>query len=158
MKWFDALARFCAWIAAALFALSGAMLTSGSDVWINVPRPPLEASGTSGMKVVLNGGLNLSVLDGWWTEGYEERDGRGTNGWAIDGSVDGDHDAQDDRHADAFYTLLEQQVLPAFRHRDADGVPTAWTAMMRRSLRTLAWRFSATRMMEDYVREVYGKG
>jgi glycogen phosphorylase len=129
------------------------MLTTGCDVWINVPRPPLEASGTSGMKVVLNGGLNLSVLDGWWAEGYD-----GHNGWGIDGSVDEDHGAQDARHADELYDLLEQQVVPTFHDRDADGVPTAWVAMMKQSLRTMAWRFTATRMMEDYVRDIYSKG
>jgi glycogen phosphorylase len=129
---------------------SGSMLTMGCDVWINVPRPPLEASGTSGMKVVLNGGLNLSVLDGWWAEGYEDG-----NGWAIDGSEDSDHGAQDAHHADQLYTLLEQQVVPLFHDRDADGVPLGWVRMMKHSLKTLAWRFSATRMMEDYLRGVY---
>jgi starch phosphorylase len=138
--------------------VSGAMLTMGCDVWINVPRPPLEASGTSGMKVVLNGGLNLSVIDGWWAEGYEaDAEGRGLNGWAIDGSVDHDHGAQDARHADELYGLIEREVLPTFHERDADGVPTAWVAMVKHSLKTLGWRFSATRMMEDYVREVYAK-
>lgn len=131
---------------------SGAMLTMGCDVWINVPRPPLEASGTSGMKVVLNGGLNLSVLDGWWAEGFD-----GLNGWGIDGSVDEDHEAQDAHHADALYTLLEDQVVPTFRERDADGVPTAWVSMVKRSLRTMGWRFTATRMMEEYARDVYAK-
>jgi glycogen phosphorylase len=132
--------------------VTGALLTTGCDVWINVPRPPLEASGTSGMKSVLNGGLNLSVLDGWWAEGYD-----GHNGWAIDGAVDDDHHAQDARHADQLYTLLEQQVVPLFHDRGADGVPHGWVAMVKHSLATLAWRFSATRMMEDYARDVYAR-
>ncbi len=128
----------------------GAMLTAGSDVWINVPRPPLEASGTSGMKVVLNGGLNLSVIDGWWAEGYD-----GTNGWAIDGSVDHDHGSQDAHHASELYRLLEDEVIPTFNERNDEGVPTRWVAMVKSSLRTCGWRFTATRMMNDYVTNIY---
>lgn len=125
-------------------------LVAGCDVWVNLPRPPNEASGTSGMKVALNGGLNLSVLDGWWAEAYD-----GTNGWAIDGDVDDDEDAQDDRHADELYHLIETQVVPLFYERDAEGIPVGWVERVRASLRTLAPRFVATRMVEDYVREVY---
>ena len=84
-----------------------AELVAGCDVWVNVPRPPEEASGTSGMKAALNGSLNLSVLDGWWAEAYD-----GTNGWAIEGEVDPDREAQDERHADALFDLLEAQVDP----------------------------------------------
>src|SRR5690606_30120189 len=87
-------------------------LVAGCDVWINVPRPPQEASGTSGMKSALNGGLNLSVLDGWWAEAYD-----GTNGWALDGEVSGDDAATDERHADALFDALEQQVVPLFYDR-----------------------------------------
>src|SRR6185369_10469742 len=125
-------------------------LVAGCDVWVNLPRPPNEASGTSGMKVVLNGGLNLSVLDGWWAEAYD-----GTNGWAIDGSVDADEDAQDARHADELYRLLESEVVPLFYERDADGIPVKWVERVRASLRTLAPRFVATRLVEDYGRTVY---
>ncbi len=132
----------------------GRRLTAGCDVWVNVPRPPLEASGTSGMKVVLNGGLNLSVLDGWWAEGYESTEW-GPNGWGIDGSVSDDHGRQDHEHATALYDLLEQQVVPHFYDHDADGVPQAWVTMMRASLMTLGPQFCASRMMHDYVRQVY---
>ena len=95
-----------------------ARLVRGCDLWINLPRPPLEASGTSGMKAVINGGLNLSVLDGWWAEAYD-----GANGWALPGDVDPDHAAQDERDAAALYGLLEQEVAPLFYDRDADGIP-----------------------------------
>ena len=128
----------------------GRLLTSGCDVWLNVPRPPMEASGTSGMKCVLNGGLNLSVLDGWWAEGYD-----GTNGWGIDGGIDPDHGHQDHEHAQALLDTLEKDVLPTFHDRDEAGVPHRWVQMMRSSLASLAWRFSARRMMEDYADRVY---
>jgi starch phosphorylase len=128
-------------------------LVGGCDVWVNLPRPPLEASGTSGMKSVLGGGLQLSVLDGWWAEGYD-----GGNGWAIDGAVDADHAAQDWRDAGALYDLLEQQVVPLFHERDADGVPQRWVAMVKRSLMTLAPRFSAMRMVREYADRIYGGG
>lgn len=125
-------------------------LVAGCDVWVNLPRPPLEASGTSGMKSVLGGGLQLSVLDGWWAEAYD-----GGNGWAIDGTVDPDHAAQDWRDANALFGLIEQQVVPMFHERDAEGVPQRWVAMMRRSLTTHGPRFSAKRMLRDYVDQVY---
>ncbi len=125
-------------------------LVGGCDVWVNVPRPPLEASGTSGMKSVLGGGLQLSVLDGWWAEGYD-----GQNGWAIDGSEDRDHAAQDWRDANTLFDLLEQQVVPMFHERDADGVPQRWVEMMRRSLMTNGPRFSATRMVREYAERIY---
>jgi starch phosphorylase len=130
-----------------------APIVGGCDVWINVPRPPLEASGTSGMKSAANGGLNLSVLDGWWVEGYD-----GENGWEIDGAPDGqneDEAAQDARHAHALYDLLEQQVIPTFHERDADGIPRRWLAMVKRSLRTNGPRFSAARMVEEYADRIY---
>ena len=125
-------------------------LVSGCDVWVNLPRPPLEASGTSGMKSALGGGLQLSVLDGWWAEAYD-----GSNGWALDGSEDGDHAAQDWRDAAALFDLLEQQVVPMFHERDAAGVPQRWVRMMRRSLMTHGPRFSATRMLREYARRIY---
>jgi glycogen phosphorylase len=129
-----------------------APIVGGCDVWLNVPRPPLEASGTSGMKSAANGGLNLSVLDGWWVEGYD-----GTNGWEIDrAGIEGeDEAAQDARHAHALYDLLEQQVIPLFHDRDADGIPRRWLAMVRASLKTNGPRFSAARMVEEYAERIY---
>jgi starch phosphorylase len=125
-------------------------LVAGCDVWVNLPRPPLEASGTSGMKAALNGGIHLSVLDGWWSEGFAS-----DNGWAIPGETDGDHEAQDARHAGALLDLLEKEVVPAFYERDADGLPRAWLRRVRASLRTAGLQFTARRMLADYVREVY---
>jgi glycogen phosphorylase len=128
----------------------GAAMTRGCDIWVNVPRPPLEASGTSGIKSAVNGGLQLSVLDGWWPEAYD-----GTNGWAIGGEVDHDHGAQDWRHAQELYSLLLEQALPAFYERDADGLPVRWLEMVRAALRTVGPGFGAGRMVLDYVRTIY---
>jgi starch phosphorylase len=125
-------------------------LVAGCDVWVNVPRPPNEASGTSGMKSCLGGGLQLSVLDGWWSEAFD-----GSNGWAINGDVDTDHDAQDQRDARDMFNLLEHEVVPMFHDRDADGIPQRWVAIMRRSLMTNGPRFSATRMVVEYASRVY---
>ncbi|MBE2320879.1 alpha-glucan family phosphorylase [Solirubrobacter sp. CPCC 204708] len=129
-----------------------AHLVRGCDVWINLPRPPLEASGTSGMKNVMNGGLQLSVLDGWWAEGYD-----GDNGWALPGDVDPDHGAQDARHAHELFRLLEEEVAPEFYTAGEDGIPKNWVTRIRRSLRTLGPEFGAGRMLEDYEKKVYGK-
>jgi starch phosphorylase len=130
---------------------SAARLVQGCDVWLNVPRPPLEASGTSGMKSAANGGLNLSVLDGWWAEGYD-----GSNGWAISGEVDDDHWAQDERDGAELYRLLEEEVAPQFYTRDDDGLPREWIARVRATLRTLLPQFSAARMVHDYRDRLYG--
>lgn len=130
-----------------------AELVAGCDLWLNFPRPPLEASGTSGMKVALNGGLNLSVLDGWWEEAFD-----GTNGWAISGDLVEDAAAQDARDAGAFYFAVEKEIVPSFYTRDAAGVPREWLRRVKASLRTLGPRFCATRMIEDYVRTVYAPG
>jgi starch phosphorylase len=127
-----------------------AQLVHGCDVWINAPRPPLDACGTSGMKSAMNGGLQLSVLDGWWAEGYQ-----GTNGWAVSGEVDADTAAQDARHAAALYEILEREVVPEFYDRDARGVPRRWVARIKASLRSLVPAFSAARMLADYVDEIY---
>jgi starch phosphorylase len=127
-----------------------ARLVRGCDVWINVPRPPMEASGTSGMKVAVNGGLQLSVLDGWWAEGYD-----GDNGWSLSGDVDDDHGAQDARHACELYRLLEDEVVPEFYDRDAAGIPQAWIVRVKRSMRTLIPAFSATRMVQEYEQKIY---
>jgi len=127
-----------------------AELVAGCDVWVNLPRPPQEASGTSGMKSCINGGLQLSVLDGWWAEAYD-----GTNGWALDGSVWEDQRGQDRAHADRLFDLLETEIAPMFRDRDDEGVPAAWTSMIKHSMRTNCPRFSATRMVEDYATHVW---
>jgi len=128
----------------------GARLVRGCDVWLNLPRPPLEASGTSGMKAAINGALQVSVLDGWWAEAYD-----GDNGWALPGDVDHDHDAQDKRDAVALHRVFDDEVLPAFYERDGSGLPLAWLARMRASLRTLGPRFCATRMLAEYASGPY---
>lgn len=125
-------------------------LVAGCDVWLNLPRPPMEASGTSGMKAAMNGGLNLSVLDGWWSEGYNSH-----NGWAIDGSTLEDAAAQDARDAAALYDLLEHEVKPMFFSRDSNGIPVVWLARIRASLRSLAPMYSSARMVEDYRERIY---
>jgi starch phosphorylase len=126
------------------------MLVSGCDVWLNLPRPPMEASGTSGMKAAMNGGLNLSVLDGWWSEGYNTQ-----NGWAIDGTTLDDPQAQDERDANALYDLLEKDVKPMFFSRDSNGIPVVWLTHIRASLRSLAPMYSSARMVQDYTERVY---
>jgi starch phosphorylase len=123
-------------------------LVQGVDVWLNTPRRPWEASGTSGMKVLVNGGLNLSTLDGWWAEAFD-----GEAGWAV--GDDGDHPHDDAREAAQLYALLEEEVVPAFYDRDADGHPHRWIARMRASMARLAPRFSSARMLQDYVAQVY---
>ena len=125
-------------------------LVQGCDVWVNLPRPPLEASGTSGMKAAVNGGLNLSVLDGWWAEAYD-----GVNGWAISGEVDDDHAAQDARDNAQLFDLLEHSVVPEFYDRDADGLPRPWLARVRAALRSIGPGFSASRMLSEYEQRVY---
>jgi starch phosphorylase len=125
---------------------SGASLVRGCDVWLNLPRPPLEASGTSGMKSVFNGGLQLSVLDGWWAEAFD-----GHNGWALSGDVQSDHDAQDARDANTLHHLFEDEVLPAFYGRDENDLPRRWIAMIKASLQSLGPRFCASRMLAEYV-------
>ena len=127
-------------------------LVQGVDVWLNNPRRPLEASGTSGQKVVLNGGLNCSILDGWWAEAFD-----GQNGFAIgNGRSHVSQDIQDDRDAKALTKVLMEEVIPLFYDRDEDdGLPNAWIARMKRSVRTLGWRFNADRMVMDYVQQAY---
>ncbi len=129
---------------------TAAMMVQGCDVWLNVPRPPLEASGTSGMKSVFNGGLQVSVLDGWWEEAYD-----GNNGWALSGEVRDDHAAQDEDDAVTLQRILSDAVVPEFYERDENGVPMEWVRRIRTSLRTLGPRFCATRMVREYVEDVY---
>jgi starch phosphorylase len=129
----------------------GAHILQGADVWLNTPRLPMEASGTSGMKAALNGALNLSILDGWWAEGYDP-----TIGWAIDdGSSAGDESTQDTRDHASLMDLLEHDVVPRFFERDADGVPRGWTTMMRRSIARVGAEFSAARMVGEYTERLY---
>jgi starch phosphorylase len=126
-------------------------LVQGCDVWLNNPRKPLEASGTSGMKAAINGTPHLSIGDGWWAEGFT-----GDNGWLIDGRVDpGDQGAQDWADAQALYAILEEQVVPAFYERGKDGIPRRWLQVVKQSMRTVLPRFSARRMVKEYVREMY---
>jgi starch phosphorylase len=132
---------------------SAAWLVRGCDVWLNLPRPPLEASGTSGMKSAFNGGLQLSVLDGWWAEGYD-----GSNGWAISGDMDTDTQAQDDRDTAALHELLGGEVLSSFYDRDEHGLPPRWIERMRASLKTIGPEFCATRMLEQYLSGPYAAG
>jgi starch phosphorylase len=127
-------------------------LTQGCDVWLNTPRKPLEASGTSGMKAGINGVPHLSIGDGWWAEGYN-----GSNGWTIGGgSADNNPDAQDAADADALYRLLEDQVVPTYYQRDHRGVPHAWLQIVKECIRTVTPQFSGARMLKQYVEEMYG--
>jgi starch phosphorylase len=126
-------------------------LVQGVDVWINTPRRPWEASGTSGMKVLVNGGLNLSELDGWWAEAYTPE-----VGWALgDGQEHGEDPAWDAAEAEALYQLLEREVIPEFYARDGQGIPTAWVARMRNSMASLTPRFSAERAVRQYTEQHY---
>jgi starch phosphorylase len=129
----------------------GRYLVQGVDVWLNNPRRPLEASGTSGQKVVLNGGLNLSVLDGWWAEAYD-----GMNGFAIGGGrTHSNFDVHDSRDGEDLYRVLRDELIPLFYTRDRDGLPRGWIKRMKRTIRTLGWRFNADRMVMDYTRKCY---
>jgi starch phosphorylase len=126
-------------------------LVQGCDLWLNTPRKPLEASGTSGMKAAVNGVPNLSVADGWWAEGAN-----GANGWVIDGGAPPDnHDAVDVADANALYRLLEEEIVPAFYDRGADGIPHRWLSVVKESIRTVTPRFSARRMVKEYVEKMY---
>jgi starch phosphorylase len=123
----------------------------GADVWLNLPSPLREASGTSGQKAALNGVLHLSVLDGWWYEGYN-----GTNGWAIENNTRiPDSPEQDKPDAEALYQLLEEKVIPLYYDRDTNGIPRDWVKMVKESIRSNAPRFSARRMAKDYVTQMY---
>jgi glycogen phosphorylase len=129
----------------------GRHLVQGVDVWLNNPRRPLEASGTSGQKVVLNGGLNLSVLDGWWAEAYD-----GLNGFAIGtGRTHSDMDVHDSRDREDLYRVVRDELIPLYYQRDKDGLPRGWIKRMKRTIRTLGWRFNADRMVMDYTLKCY---
>ena len=129
----------------------GRHLVQGVDVWLNNPRRPLEASGTSGQKVILNGGLNFSVLDGWWAEAYD-----GVNGFAIGtGRIHSNHNVHDSRDGEDLYRVLHDDLIPLYYQRDKDGLPRGWIKRMKRTIRTLGWRFSADRMVMDYTQKCY---
>jgi len=133
----------------------GRYLVQGVDVWLNNPRRPLEASGTSGMKVPPNGGVNLSILDGWWCEGYKT-----DNGWAIGAGEDYEEGSesqayQDDVESTALYDLLENEIVPNFYERGSDDVPREWTRIMKNSMRTVNAEFNTNRMVEEYTERFY---
>ena len=126
-------------------------LVQGVDIWLNTPRFPMEASGTSGMKAALNGVLNLSVLDGWWVEGYN-----GANGWGIQPlNEQADTQAHDHHDVEQLYRVLEQEAVPLFYQRDRDGIPRGWLQMVKECIRTIAPQFCTTRMLKDYVSLMY---
>jgi glycogen phosphorylase len=144
-------ARFHAIFLADYDMLLTEHLVQGVDVWINTPRRPWEASGTSGMKVLVNGGINLSELDGWWAEAYTPE-----VGWAMgDGQEHHDDPAWDAAEAEALYDLLEREVIPEFYTRDGQGIPTAWVSRMRKSMATLTPSFSADRVVREYTEQHY---
>jgi starch phosphorylase len=129
----------------------GRMLTSGCDVWLNNPERPREASGTSGMKPPLHGGLNCSILDGWWPEAFNKR-----NGWAINPESKGRTQRARDRiDAESIYELLENEIVPTFYNRNRHGIPMQWVKMMKNSLKTVGADFSTHRMLTDYLEEYY---
>jgi starch phosphorylase len=126
-------------------------LVAGVDIWLNNPRRPMEASGTSGMKAAINGVPSVSILDGWWDEGYN-----GFNGWAIgDREPDGDDAAQDAADSAELYRLLEDEIVPRFFDRPPGGVPDSWVETMRASIASALWQFSTARMLSEYVDRLY---
>jgi len=127
-------------------------LVQGCDVWLNTPRKPFEASGTSGMKASINGALHLSTGDGWWAEGYT-----GSNGWLIDGGVTSDDPVEvDAADAEALYRLLEEDIVPTFYDRNPNGVPLRWLQLVKEAIRTTMPQFSARRMVKQYAESMYG--
>jgi starch phosphorylase len=127
------------------------LLVSGVDVWLNTPVHPFEASGTSGMKAAINGTVNLSVLDGWWAEAYD-----GLNGFAIGtGRTHSNMHVHDTRDGEDLYRTLRDEVIPLYYQRDQDGLPRGWIRRMKRTIRTLGWRFNADRMVMDYTLKCY---
>jgi alpha-glucan phosphorylase-like protein len=128
-------------------------LVQGVDIWLNTPTRPLEASGTSGMKVVMNGGLHFSVLDGWWVEGYKEK-----AGWMLpEEQLFDNHDFQDEVDADTIYNLLEEEIVPLFYNRDEEGIPAEWVQFIKNSIAQVAPEFTMKRMLDDYQDRFYGK-
>ena len=129
----------------------GRMLVQGVDLWLNTPRRPLEASGTSGQKVAMNGGLNFSIAEGWWPEGWN-----GDNGWVIGSeNTPEDENLQDAEDVASLYDTLESQIVPLYYDRDERDLPRGWIAMMKASIASLTPRFSASRMVRDYTENAY---
>jgi len=128
----------------------GRHLVQGVDLWLNIPRAGFEACGTSGMKVALNGGLNLSILDGWWPEGFD-----GKNGFGVRGSRIEDNTTRDNRDREAVFKVLEEEVIPLYYKQDGNGIPHEWIHRMKEAMYTLGWRFSSDRMVLDYTRNCY---
>jgi glycogen phosphorylase len=139
---------------------TGQKLVQGVDVWLNNPRRPLEASGTSGQKVCFNGGINCSVLDGWWCEGYKVgADGKGLNGWAIgEDAHTSDQELQDRIDSESLYKLLEEEIVPTYYDQDENGISHRWVQMMKASIKTNAPLFNTDRMLMDYVAKMYAPG
>jgi starch phosphorylase len=131
--------------------LVGRYMVQGVDLWLNNPRRPLEASGTSGMKAAMNGGLNCSVLDGWWCEGYDP-----SHGWVL-GPEAREHDPEGEDSSDAqdLYRVLEQEIVPCFYARDRSGLPVEWIQRMKRALGLLSPKFSTMRMVREYAESYY---
>jgi starch phosphorylase len=117
---------------------------------MNNPKAPLEASGTSGMKAGINGVPNFSILDGWWIEGWN-----GKNGWGIEGAIDGSPEVQDIHDVTAMYDLLEKEIIPLYYDKGSDGIPHGWLNVMKESIRTIIPQFSSERMVREYVEKVY---
>lgn len=138
---------------------TGQKLVQGVDVWLNNPRRPLEASGTSGQKVCFNGGINFSVLDGWWREAYQaDANGKALNGWAIgEDAHTSDQALQDRIDSESLYQLLETEIVPLYYDRDAKGLPTRWIQMMKASIKTNAPVFNTHRMVKEYLEKVYAR-
>ena len=128
-------------------------LVQGVDVWLNTPTRPLEASGTSGMKAAMNGVMNFSVLDGWWVEGYKEG-----AGWALpEKRVYADQEFQNELDAATIYNILENELVPMFYNRDADGIPVEWISYIKNTLSQVAPHFTTRRMIDDYISRFYNK-
>ena len=126
-------------------------MIAGADVWLNTPRKPLEASGTSGQKVAIHGGLNMSIVDGWWPEGYN-----GSNGWAIgNNETDYDMEKQDEEDFNHLHRTLAEEVIPEFYDRDELGIPRKWLKRIRNAMETLIPVFNTTRMVAEYVKKYY---
>ncbi len=137
---------------------SAKYLVRGVDVWMNNPKAPLEASGTSGMKAAINGVPNFSVLDGWWMEAYESAPSStlGTrNGWGVDGATEGSQDDQDWADAAKMYDILQHEIIPSYYDKESDGIPHKWLEIAKSSIATILPRFSSERMLNEYVETLY---